>query len=108
MKELDMNEQPDQKEQQAQTANQSLGEERKQQIRKSQVRVVVTYSMMGAYVFTSIVLVGWLMVLNKPEMAIGVFSGVASTSASIIAFWFGSRGPASQQSGAGQPQEVQQ
>ena len=38
------------------------------------------------------------MVLNKPEMAIGVFSGVASTSASIIAFWFGSRGSASEPS----------
>ena len=91
-----MNEQPVQEEQQTQTANQSLDEEKKQQIRKSQVRVVVTYFMMGAYVFTSIVLVGWLMVLNKPEMAIGVFSGVASTSASIIAFWFGSRGSASE------------
>ena len=91
-----MNEQPAQEEQQAQTANQSLDEEKKQQIRKSQVRVVVTYFMMGAYVFTSIVLVGWLMALNKPEMAIGVFSGVASTSASIIAFWFGSRGSANE------------
>ena len=79
--------------------NQPLDAEKQQQIRKSKVRVYVTYFMTGAYVLTSIVLIGWLMVLNKPEMAIGVFSGVASTSASIIAFWFGSRGPVSQPSG---------
>ena len=96
-----MNERPIEEEQRGQTMNQPLDPEKQQQLRKSQVRVVVTYSMMGAYVFTSIILVGWLMVLDKPEMAIGVFSGVASTSASIIAFWFGSRGSASQQSGAG-------
>ena len=103
-----MNERPIEEEQRGQTTNQPLDPERKQQLRKSRVRVVVTYFMMGAYVFTSTILVGWLMVLDKPEMAIGVFSGVASTSASIIAFWFGSRGSASQQSGAGQPQEIQQ
>ena len=79
--------------------DQPLDAEKKQRIRKSQVRVVVTYVMMGAYVFTSIVLIGWLMATDKPEMAVGVFSGVASTSASIIAFWFGSRGPDSQPSG---------
>ena len=80
--------------------NETSEAETKQQIRKSQVRVVVTYFMTAAYVITSIGLITWLMWVDKSELAIGVFSGVASTTATIIAFWFGSRGPAS---GPGQP-----
>ena len=84
--------------------NQPSEAETKQQIRKSQVRVVVTYFMTAAYVVTSIGLIAWLMWVDKSELAIGVFSGVASTTATIIAFWFGSRGPAS---GSGQPSAAQ-
>ena len=84
--------------------NQPSEAETKQQIRKSQVRVVVTYFMTAAYVVTSIGLIAWLMWVDKSELAIGVFSGVASTTATIIAFWFGSRGPAG---GPGQPPGVQ-
>ena len=65
-----------------------------QEIRKSKVRVWVTYVMTAAYAVAALGLVGWLMWVDKTDLAIGVFSGVASTSASIIAFWFGSRGSA--------------
>ena len=75
--------------------NEHSDAEKKQQIRKSQVRVVVTYFMTAAYVVTAIGLIAWLMWLEKSELAIGVFSGVASTTATIIAFWFGSRGAGS-------------
>ena len=78
--------------------SEQLDAEKKQQIRKSQVRVVVTYFMTTAYVLTSIGLIGWLMWADKSELAIGVFSGVASTTATIIAFWFGSRGAGSEPS----------
>jgi len=58
------------------------------------VRVWVTYIMTVAYAIAAIGLVTWLMFAGQTDLAIGVFSGLASTSASIIAFWFGSRGPA--------------
>lgn len=64
----------------------------RQEISKSRVRVWVTYIMTGTYALAALGLIGWLMLAGKTELAIGVFSGVASTSASIIAFWFGSRG----------------
>ena len=65
-----------------------------QEISKSRVRVWVTYIMTVAYAVAAIGLIGWLMLADKTDLAIGVFSGLASTSASIIAFWFGSRGSA--------------
>lgn len=69
----------------------------KQEIRKSKVRVCVTYIMTWAYALVAAFLVGLLIWRDKTELAIAVFSGVASTSASIIAFWFGSRGSARSQ-----------
>lgn len=65
-----------------------------QDIRKSNVRVRVTYIMTVAYAIGALGLMAWLMRTDRTELAIGVFSGLASTSASIIAFWFGSRGSA--------------
>ena len=84
--------------------NETSEAETKQQIRKSQVRVVVTYFMTAAYVVTAIGLIAWLMWTDKSDLAIGVFSGVASTTATIIAFWFGSRGAGT---GPGQPAGAQ-
>jgi len=84
--------------------NQPSEAETKQQIKKSQVRVVVTYFMTVACVITAIGLIAWLMCMDKSELAIGVFSGVASTAATIIAFWFGSRGPGG---GSVQPSDAQ-
>lgn len=63
-----------------------------QEIRKSKVRVRVTYIMTVAYALAALGLMTWLMLVDKTELAIGVFSGLASTSASIVAFWFGARG----------------
>lgn len=68
-----------------------------QEIRKSKVRIWVTYTMTAASAFAAIGLIGWLMLTEHTDLVIGVFSGVASTSASIVAFWFGSRGPARSQ-----------
>ena len=66
----------------------------KQEIRKSKVRVRVTYLMSITYAVTAVGLIAWLMYKDENELALGIFSGLASTSATIIAFWFGSRGSA--------------
>ena len=71
------------------------------EIRKSKVRVWVTYIMTAAYAVAAIGLIAWLMLVDQTDLAIGVFSGLASTSASIISFWFGSRGPARSQTQEG-------
>lgn len=65
-----------------------------QEIRKSKVRVVVTYLMSGAYVVAALGTIAWLLFNDEVELALGIFSGLASTTAAIVAFWFGSRGSA--------------
>ena len=50
--------------------------------------------MTATYALASLYLIGWLLRADKLDLAIGVFSGLASTSASIISFWFGARGSA--------------
>ena len=65
-----------------------------QEIRKSNVRVVVTYLMSGAYALAALGTIAWLLFKDEVELALGIFSGLASTTAAIVAFWFGSRGPA--------------
>ncbi len=67
------------------------------EIRKSRVRVYVTYIMTWTYAVSATFVVVWLLVvLKQPELALGVFSGLASTTAAITAFWFGSRGSAAE------------
>jgi len=63
-----------------------------QAIAKSRVRVRVTYGMTATYGVSATGIMVWLLVLGHVEMALGVFSGVASTTAAIFSFWFGSRG----------------
>ena len=65
-----------------------------QEIRKSNVRVVVTYLMSSAYALAALGTIAWLLFKDEVELALGIFSGLASTTAAIVAFWFGSRGPA--------------
>ena len=65
-----------------------------QEIRKSNVRVVVTYLMSGAYALAALGTIAWLLFKDEVELALGIFSGLASTTAAIVAFWFGSRGSA--------------
>ena len=69
-------------------------ESRTHDIRKSKVRVYVTYSMTAAYIAAALGLIAWLMWQQKTDLAMGIFSGVASTTSAITAFWFGSRGSA--------------
>ncbi len=66
-----------------------------QDIRKSKVRVCVTYLMSLTYAVASLGLIASLMWLEKYDLTLGVFSGVASTTAAIFSFWFGSRGASS-------------
>lgn len=75
-------------------------ESRVHDIRKSKVRVYVTYSMTAAYVIAALGLIAWLMWQQKTDLAMGIFSGVASTTSAITAFWFGSRGSARSQDGS--------
>lgn len=67
-------------------------DQRLNDIRKSKVRVHVTYAMTGAYITGALGLIAWLMSQKETQLALGIFSGVASTTTAIIAFWFGSRG----------------
>lgn len=69
------------------------------EIKKSRVRINVTYLMSATYAIAAVTLIVWLMTSSKLDLALGVFSGVASTTATIIAFWFGSRGSAQSQLG---------
>lgn len=64
------------------------------EIRKSRVRINVTYLMSATYAVGALTLIVWLMLAGKLDLALGIFSGVASTTATITAFWFGSRGSA--------------
>ena len=60
---------------------------------RSKVRIIVTYIMAGVYALSAPSMVAWLLYQDKIESAIAVFSGIASTATSIIAFWFGTRQP---------------
>ena len=66
------------------------------ELRKSRVRVRVTYGMSAAYGLGALGLITWLMWRGETDQAIAVFSGLASTTSAIIAFWFGSRGSTGQ------------
>ena len=66
------------------------------ELRKSRVRVRVTYGMSTAYGLGALGLITWLMWRGETDQAIAVFSGLASTTSAIIAFWFGSRGSTGQ------------
>lgn len=61
------------------------------EIARSKVRRVVTYAMTAVYSISAPGIVCWLLYEGETESALAVFSGIASTTASIIAFWFGNR-----------------
>ena len=58
---------------------------------RSRVRRIVTYIMTLVYAAAALYLIFWLLRKGQVEFAIAIFSGIASTAASIIAFWFGNR-----------------
>ncbi len=66
----------------------------RQKIRKSNVRIVVTYFVVGVYSITAVGITLFLLVFRpeQTELAIGVFNGLATLAAGIAGFWFGSRG----------------
>ena len=70
------------------------------EIKRSRVRQLVTYSVIWAYLGLAAVVTLWLMWAGRYEVAIGVLAGVAGLAGSITGFWFGSRRPsdATQQS----------
>ena len=63
----------------------------RQETNKSNVRGRVTYLMSVTYAVSAVTLMVWLMLRSEHGLALGVFSGVASTTATITAFWFGYR-----------------
>ena len=63
------------------------------EIKRSRVRQLVTYSVIWAYLGLAAVVTLWLMWAGRYEVAIGVLAGVAGLAGSITGFWFGSRRP---------------
>ena len=64
----------------------------RQKIRKSNVRIVVTYFVVGLYSVSSVIITIYLFCIGKIELGLGVFNGLATLAAGIAGFWFGSRG----------------
>ena len=58
---------------------------------RSRVRRRVTYAMTIVYSITAPGITAWLLWKGEIETAVAVFSGIASTTTGIIAFWFGNR-----------------
>ena len=58
---------------------------------RSKVRIRVTYIMTLVYAVAALYLIYRLLKNGQVEFAIAIFSGIASTAAGIIAFWFGTR-----------------
>ncbi|MEM9584948.1 MAG: hypothetical protein AAGA08_17680 [Pseudomonadota bacterium] len=67
-------------------------EETRQRIRKSNVRIVVTYFVVFVYCTASVIFTAYLLWQAKYELALGIFNGLATLAAGIAGFWFGSRG----------------
>ena len=65
--------------------------------RKSNVRVVVTYAVTGAFLLAALFLIWFLMKESKYEMAFSVFGTLTGVAGTIIGFWFASREKQSQQ-----------
>ena len=59
--------------------------------RRSQVRIWVTYTMTALYSVTALLLIWYLLNMQKIEAALAIFAGISSTTTGIIAFWFGTR-----------------
>ena len=59
--------------------------------RRSQVRILVTYAMTVLYSITALLLIWYLLDMQKIEAALAIFAGISSTTTGIIAFWFGTR-----------------
>lgn len=63
----------------------------KQEERRSNVRIRVTYGVALTYCAGALLLIIWLLLNNKHELAISTFAGIAGVASSIMGYWFGSR-----------------
>ena len=73
------------------------------EIKRSRVRQLVTYSVIWAYLGLAAVVTLWLMWAGRYEVAIGVLAGVGGLAGSITGFWFGSRRPSPSSNGTDSP-----
>ncbi len=73
------------------TAATADDQDQKQNQKRSNVRINVTYGMAFVYGISATVLMGWLLWKGRVDLALGVFSSIASVTTGIMAFWFGSR-----------------
>ncbi|WP_300033669.1 hypothetical protein [uncultured Roseobacter sp.] len=77
-----------------------------QEIRKSNVRIFVTYFVVGLYSVSAVGITIFLMATKQTELALGVFNGLATLSAGIAGFWFGSRGSGFPNGEPGKPEDL--
>ena len=63
----------------------------RQRVRKSNVRIVVTYFVVFTYCTGALGISAFLFAKGQYELGLGVFNGLATLSAGIAGFWFGSR-----------------
>jgi hypothetical protein len=69
-----------------------IGKQLDHERRRSRVRVNVTYMATVSFLATAVGIIFYLISCQKMDQALGVFASLASISAAILGFWFGSRG----------------
>ena len=69
----------------------NIDNERQLDMRRSQVRIWVTYAMTALYSVTALILISYLLHKGDISSALAVFAGISSTTTGIIAFWFRAR-----------------
>ena len=60
-------------------------------MRRSNVRIGVTYLMAILYSAAAITLIVWLLSKSKWEEAIAIFTSVGTLAGGVIGYWFGNR-----------------
>ena len=67
--------------------------EAKRQLRRSNVRIVITYAAAGFLFIGGYGMVVYLLACGKIEAAKSLFLSILPVSAAVISFWFGGRKP---------------
>ena len=67
--------------------------EAKRQLRRSHVRIVITYVAAGFLFLGGYGMVVYLLVCGKIDEAKSLFLSILPVSAAVISFWFGGRNP---------------
>jgi hypothetical protein len=65
--------------------------EAKRQLRRSHVRIVITYVAAGFLFFGGYGMVAYLLACGKIDEAKSLFLSILPVSAAVISFWFGGR-----------------